>query len=124
MNRFEIGKELSLLAIDAAFEIDTVAQGSCLSAANELGQRISELEKRLLVPFGDVEASVGMRNVFIGLGIQVDTIEELRQCLRDVAVSLTGNLETISAKKQRLVPFCIAMANMPVPKRFSALMPN
>ena len=123
MKRFQIGQELSLLALDTAYEIDTVAAGSCMSATNELGQRLSELETRLLVPYSDVEASVGMRNVFKGLGLKVDTIEELRQCLRDVAVSMTGNPETISAKKAQLVQFCIAMANMPVAKQFSALMP-
>jgi len=123
MKRFQIGQELSLLAVDAAYEIDTVATGSSLNTANELGQRLSELETRLMVPYGDVEASVAMRKVFNGLGHKVDTIEELRKCLREVALSLTGNIETISAKKPQLVRFCIAIANMPVAKRVSALMP-
>ncbi len=120
MKCFKFGQELSLLALDAAYEIDTAVSGSCVASVRELGKRLTSLRERLVDPYGDVEASVFMSAIFKRQGLEVETLEDLRQCLQDVTVALEGDLLSISANNSQLMSFCIALANLPVPIRHAA----
>ncbi len=107
---FKVGAELSLLAIDAAYEIEN--PGSDLIATRALGNRLSALNERLTIPYGDVEAAVLMSGLFKELGQQVETIDALRQCVKVVAEMLMDTPEEIYANKGKLQPFCIALTKL------------